>query len=133
MLKLKPLAEKDASPSVQQIYAEFKKAFDIQSVPLFIQYLGAFPQYLKYLQEPLLQNIRNHDNKKTISETGEFVIETLAESFSKGPRMQAFLTVNQLRPEMVNLKNDLKHIAQINTFADQRRTCEPSERARTAP
>ncbi len=113
-MKIRPVSENEADAATAAIYRGLREAMGLPHIPLFFQYLGAFPEYLAYLNGQILDNLKDKEFHRLVSENGEFVRETLAGNFPKGQAAQEFLERHIHSPELHNLRADLRHIAAVN-------------------
>ena len=113
-MKLKPISEKEATPEVKQIYGLLKTNLELSSVPLFFQFLGAFPQYLSFINKAIIDNLKSPEFQKIIEKNADFVENIFQDSFTKGLLTKDFIKQNQNKPEFYNLKKELHHIFLTN-------------------
>lgn len=114
LMKHKPIPENQAETSVQQIYTEIKTALKLPQVPLFFQFLGAFPDYLSFIKEPVINNLKSPTYERLVSKNQNFVKEIFKDNFPKKELIQEFLTKYHQTPEFYNLKPQLEHIFTVN-------------------
>lgn len=57
MWRLKPILELNASPQITQLYQSIKNGLDVETVPLFFQYVANFELYLSFLWQRIEKNI----------------------------------------------------------------------------
>lgn len=113
-MKLHPVPENQALPNVKQIYTELKSALELNSVPLFFQFLGAFPNYLIFLRETLINNLESSKFAQLIDKNTLFVQEVFRDNFPKKDLLNSFLGRYQETPEFLNLRQELLHIFKTN-------------------
>lgn len=113
-MKLKPIPETKANDKVKRIYLEIKTALELPQVPLFFQFLGAFPDYLNFIKNPIVNNLNSSKYDALVYNNQHFVEEIFQENFPKKELTQEFLSKYQKTAEFYNLKPQLQHIFTVN-------------------
>ena len=113
-MKLKPVAENQAEESIKPIYLEIKTTLGLSQVPLFFQFLGAFPDYLEFIKDSILNNLNSDKYQDLVKKNQVFVKDIFKENFPKKELWQEFMTKYRLTPEFFNLKTELDNIFSVN-------------------
>lgn len=113
-MKLRPVNENSAEAPVKQIYLNLKTALELPQVPLFFQFLGAFPDYLSFIEESIVNNLKSPKYQSLVAKNQIFVKEIFKDNFPKQELTQEFLTTYHQTPEFYNLKPQLEHIFTVN-------------------
>lgn len=114
-MKIKPVFEKEADETTKSIYKSIREALDLPSVPLFFCYLGAFPDYLEYINDILIKNLKDPKLEELTFEQRRFINEVFQESFEKSDNTGNFLMKYQNNPEFIYLKKDLENLFKANS------------------
>jgi len=113
-MRLSPTNEKEAPVEVRAVYQELKTVLKLSKVPLFFQFLGSFPDYLVFLSEPVLGNLKSEKYNEIVLKNSQFVKQVFSDSFPKNILLQDFLKKYQNTPELYNLKQELGQIFETN-------------------
>lgn len=56
---IKPVSEDQASGTTKESYIDLRRSLGSETLPLFFTYFGAFPEYLSYISEQLVNNLQD--------------------------------------------------------------------------
>lgn len=111
---IQPILEEDAIEIVKVHYHELKTALQIQKVPLFFCYIGNFPEYLTYITDQIVSNIKHPTFIELQKNTTDSVLSIIKNSLYKTDDVHLWLERNKFSPDFYNFQNDLRHILSVN-------------------
>lgn len=106
--------ESQASPELKNLYQTLKSSFDSPTLPVFFTYLGAFPQYLSYITEQLVDNLKHPDFIKLTDSVSRDYTQRIHEILKHGKNITDWLERYQNTPTFFNFQKDLQHIYLVN-------------------
>jgi len=113
-MALKPVAENQATGNVKINYQRIKKVLSLNRVPLFFTYLGAFPQYLDYITEQLVTNLKNPQFDRLVNETNKIVLDVIKTNLKKPKNISQWLKRYRNSPSFFHFQRNLRKIFTIN-------------------
>lgn len=109
-----PVYEKNASSETQRLYTQIKHAVGLTSLPLFFAYLGAFPDYLNYITNQIVRNLKNDQFETLCNETKSQIKDQLEIYAPKTDEIDEWLRRYKNSPAFYHFQNDLAHIFLTN-------------------
>lgn len=97
MLRIKPIAEENASEQVRVVYTDIKNTFHVSLVPLVFQYIANFEEYLVYMWGKMKTNIQTPYFENAYKDAITFANSEIPEIYSPSARLSQF--VHQLVPQ----------------------------------
>src|SRR3989304_7685928 len=113
-MSIKPIFEQEASEEIKMIYKNIKKALDSQTLPVFFAYIGAFPEYLEYISEPLINNLRDQKFKNTMRQMTDEMIPLINDQLKKSDGLNDWITRYKHTPSFYHFQNDIETIFLLN-------------------
>lgn len=91
MLRIKPIAEEQASDQIKAVYADIKKTLNSQVVPLVFQYIANFEEYFVYQWGKIKINIESPYFSEVVKEAVEFSNREVTSIYSPSSKMSHFI------------------------------------------
>ncbi len=113
-MQIKPVFEDQASDEVKKHYQNLKNALKSSTLPLFFTYLGAFPEYLAYISEQLVDNLSDSAFNKLCFQLNEEIISQIKKILKKPEETQQWIQTYYRHPSFYHFQQDLKQISLIN-------------------
>lgn len=113
-MPISSVLENQAQEDVKTDYQKIKKVLDLPYVPLFFTYIGAFPEYLRYLTDQLIPNLQNPKFTVLIAETEEKIYSLFKSSLIKSEEIEDWLSRYKNSPSFYNFQKDLEKIFTVN-------------------
>lgn len=109
-----PISENQASEEVKKEYKKLKEALNTEYLPLFFTYIGGFPEYLNYLTDQLVPNLKNTKFIVLIQEAKKSTFSLIESSLSKNEEIGEWLGRYKNSPSFYNFQKDLDKIFTVN-------------------
>ncbi|QQG44021.1 MAG: hypothetical protein HYW86_04115 [Candidatus Roizmanbacteria bacterium] len=109
-MAIRPVFEKEANEEIKNLYRKLKEALKLDSLPLFFAYLGAFPEYFRYIAQQIDNLAKNHEFNKLCGETATEIEKELTEKLTISEELENWLNRYKYSPAFYNFQKDLQHI-----------------------
>ncbi|MBI4008705.1 hypothetical protein HY357_00560 [Candidatus Roizmanbacteria bacterium] len=113
-MAISPILENQAKDEVHRDCEQLKKGLGIDYLPLFFSYIGAFPEYLRYLTDQLIPNVSNPKFNGLVRDTAIQINSLIKTSLNKSEEIQDWLSRYKNTPSFYNFQKDLDRIFTIN-------------------
>lgn len=113
-MKVEPVSAQDAPDNVKRLYADLVKSLGAGTLPLFFNYLGAFPEYLEYITDQLVKNLNDDQFLKICHETRVILESDIHKSLVKSEKVRDWLTRYKHSPQFYNFQENLSLIGMTN-------------------
>jgi hypothetical protein len=111
---IKPITEPNASAEVKACYDRIKTAFHLHIVPLFFAYMGAFPEYLVYITDQLVDNVKDPAFEKLSTETGQQMFGLIKQSLRYSEKTTDWINRYQHSPSFYYFQQNLTSVYATN-------------------
>lgn len=111
---LKPVLESEAVGQVKSDYGELKQALEVSSLPLFFTYLGAFPEYLDYITDQLISNLKDSQFNSLHQLIGEQITDLIQSSLVQSEEAREWLNRYSHSPEYYYFQQNTNAIYSTN-------------------
>lgn len=111
---VRPVFENQADEEVKAVYDKLKKALESQSLPLFFAYLGAFPEYLTYISQSLVDNLADPKFKTITQKLSEEMVPLINSRLAKSDSLKEWTGRYQYSPSFHHFQKDLGTIFILN-------------------
>ncbi len=109
-----PVPEEQAEKKVAALYKDLREVFGVRSVPLFFEYMGAFPDYLEYITGQLTVNIRDEAFLRLTSGTGNEINALIEEEMMYEPEIAKWKAANGRHGSMYHFDKEIASIHKTN-------------------
>lgn len=109
-MKVSPVSIDEASDEIKSNYLKIIKCLELTYLPLFFQYFGSFPEYLDYITNQIVTNIKSEKFNLLVKEAALEVKKLIQEEFPKTQTMNEYLNHYQTTPQFYNFRNVLEKI-----------------------
>lgn len=113
-MQINPIFENRANDEIKSIYGAIKQSLEVQRIPLFFTYMGAFPEYLTYISNQLTENLQNPAFKTLTEQVGNEMIELIKPSLVPGEEVCNWFTRFGSTPSFYYFQQDTDHIFRTN-------------------
>ena len=113
-MQIHPIFETNASEDVKPIYEAIKKSLEVQRLPLFFSYMGAFPEYLNYIANQLTENLQNYEFKLLTEHIGNEIIDLIKPNLLPGEDVRDWFSRYGSSPSFYYFLQDTDSIFRTN-------------------
>lgn len=114
-MHINPVSEEKASEETKRCYEDLKLSLESYTLPIFFSYLGAFPEYLQYINEQLVINLKDPAFKKMMIEQNSTAVKIIQNILPKSENIRKWYNLYKDTPTFYYFQNDLMKISIINT------------------
>jgi len=111
---ISPISENQASEEVKNCYLDLKRALASQTLPIFFTYIGAFPEYLSYVTNQLVQNLEDPAFTSLINQLNNEVVTEIHARLQKSKETAEWISLYKNSPSFYNFQKDLAGISLTN-------------------
>ena len=111
---MKPVPSSQASPQVKISYDKIRDAIGLPHVPIFFTYLGAFPEYLEYITDQVVENLQSHSFKTLSHDIGVDIQSIIAATLPISDKMQEWKLLHKFSPEYFYFQKDTLRNYELN-------------------
>lgn len=111
---IEPVVETQAEEEVKNCYLLLKQALGSQTLPIFFTYIGAFPEYLSYITDQLVQNLQNPSFTKLINQLNNEIIMEINRRLEKSEETIKWVGLYRNSPSFYYFQKDLGSISLTN-------------------
>ncbi|MBI4100263.1 hypothetical protein HY439_00780 [Candidatus Microgenomates bacterium] len=113
-MRVKPVFEKEATEETKKIYGDIKSALGATSLPVFFAHLGAFPEYLDYISEPLIANLKEQKFKTLMKKMAEGMIPFINGRLQKSQELGLWIERYRHSPSFYQFQKGVDDIFILN-------------------
>lgn len=111
---VQPNFEEQASEEVKLTYKGIKDALGSPSLPVFFAYIGAFPEYLTYIRDPLVENLKDPKFKTITERIRNEMIPLINQNLKKTESLKEWIDRYQHSPAFYQFQKDIDNIFLLN-------------------
>lgn len=111
---VQPNFDKQASEEIKLTYKGIKNALESPSLPVFFAYIGAFPEYLTYIRDPLIENLKDPKFKTMTQRIREEIIPLINQNLKKSESLKEWIERYQHSPAFYQFQRDINNIILLN-------------------
>jgi hypothetical protein len=111
---IKPIFENEADEQVKYDYQRIKQSLDTHSLPLFFAYLGVYPEYLRYITEQLVTNLRDPQFGHMSREIQSQLTNLVCSGLPKKTLTSQLLQTHYQTPEFHHFESQISTIIYTN-------------------
>jgi hypothetical protein len=111
---ISPISENKASEELKNCYLSLKRALNSQTLPIFFTYIGAFPEYLSYITDQLVQNLEDPSFTSLINQLNNEVVTEIHARLQKSKETVEWISLYKNSPSFYNFQKDLEGISLTN-------------------
>ncbi len=113
-MQVKPLNFEDATDEIKEIYQKLIKILEVNHLPIFFQYFGSFPEYLKFISPQIINLLSNEKFKIIIDENEKNILQLFKNQFFIPEEIFFWRQKYQHTPFYYHFESDLKKISLTN-------------------
>ena len=103
MIHIKPVSK-------NKHFDSLKEALDIDTVPIFFQYLGAFPEYFDYIADQLIVNLKDRKFDNLMMETKNTIRPLIKSGLPKSEDLKEWLSLYRNTPSFYYFQKNIEKI-----------------------
>ena len=112
-MRIIPVPESQAKGSVHASYRQIKEALSVPNVPIFFQYIGAFPNYLHHITPTVVNNATDVGFNELLERINSTARAATESKFPQPQVLREFLGRNKQTGEVIDLKRKLTEVSVI--------------------